>query len=263
MSAAAAPGEGPASDGRGATGAEARLAAALPDRAPVAAEPPRPGPDGPAVAPPVVGPERRERSPDLERVIFFTDAVVAIALTLLVLDLRLPAGDYATDAELQDALRGMARSFIAFGLSFVVISTWWWTNHRMLRRVYRYDGGLLALDILWLATIVFLPFPTAVLAESSGLPTATALYACANGSVAVVNLVLLAYLRRRSLMEPPLSPGRFRVRASVSVIFAAVFFGSVPIAYLVGPSEAQFSWLLAAIIPWFVVRIERRMWADA
>jgi uncharacterized membrane protein len=206
---------------------------------------------------------RRERSRDLDRVIVFTDAVVAIALTLLVLDLKLPTREYLTDAELQEALRGMVRSFVAFGVSFVVISTWWWTNHRMFRHVYRYDGGLLALDIAWLATIVFLPFPTAVLAETSGLPTATALYACANGSVAVMNLVLLAYLHRRALVEPPLSRGRFRVRVSVSVVFAAVFFGSVPVAYLVGPSEAQFSWFLAAIIPWLVVRIERRMWADA
>jgi uncharacterized membrane protein len=246
----AAPGQGPASDGRGLTGADST------------AVDPAAGDPGAATDPPAEQP-RRERSPDLDRLIVFTDAVVAIALTLLVLDLKLPPREYLTDAALRTELVGMYRSFVAFGVSFAVISTWWWTNHRMFRHVYRYDGGLLALDIVWLATIVFLPFPTSVLSETSGLPTATALYACANGSVAVMNLVLLVYLRRRALVEPPLSAGRFRVRVSVSVIFAAVFFGSVPIAYLVGPSEAQFSWFLAAIIPWFVVRIERHMWADA
>jgi uncharacterized membrane protein len=209
-------------------------------------------------------PERRpERSPDLERLIAFTDAVVAIALTILVLDLQLPPGAYPTDDALRSALEGLMRNFFAFGVSFTVISVWWWTNHRMFRRVYRYDGGLLALDLVWLATIVFLPFPTSVLSNTSGLPTATALYACANGAVGLANLLLLVYLRRRGLVEPPMTPGRFRVRLSVAIVFPAVFFASVPIAYLVGPTAAQFSWFLAAIIPWFVVRIERRMWADA
>ncbi len=209
------------------------------------------------------GAPRRSRSPELERVIVFTDAVVAIALTLLVLDLRLPAGEYRTDASLQVALGGLARNFFAFGISFTVISVWWWTNHRMFRRVYRYDGGLLALDIAWLATIVFLPFPTSVLSNTSGLPTATALYACANGAVGLANLALLVYLRRRALVEPPMSATTFRMRLSVTAIFPAVFFLSVPIAYRVGPAEAQYFWFLAAVIPWVVVRIERRLWRDA
>jgi uncharacterized membrane protein len=203
---------------------------------------------------------RRHRAPELERVIVFTDAVVAIALTLLVLDLRLPAGDYPTDASLQAALGGLVRNYIAFGVSFVVISVWWWANHRLLRRVYRYEGGLLALDLIWLATIVFLPFPTAVLSNTSGLPTATALYACANGAVGLANLALLVYLRRRGLVEPPMTQATFRVRLSVAIVFPAVFFLSVPIAYVVGPTAAQNSWFLAAIVPWVVVRLERRMW---
>jgi uncharacterized membrane protein len=220
--------------------------------------------DGPG-RPPTDGweegePARRHRAPELERVVVFTDAVVAIALTLLVLDLRLPDGDYLTDASLQEALRGLSRNYIAFGVSFVVISVWWWTNHRMLRKVYRYDGGLLALDLVWLATIVFLPFPTSVLSNTSGLPTATAFYACANAAVGLANLAMLVYLRRRDLVEPPMTPATFRVRLSVAVIFPAVFLLSVPIAYLVGPSEAQYSWFLAAIVPWVVIRVERHLW---
>lgn len=205
-------------------------------------------------------PERRHRAPELERVIVFTDAVVAIALTLLVLDLRLPAGDYPTDASLQAALRALVPNFMAFGVSFTVISVWWWTNHRMFRKVYRYDGGLLALDIVWLSTIVFLPFPTAVLSNTTGLPTAAALYACANGAVGLANVALLVYLRRRGLVEPPMTPVTFRVRLSVAAVFPAVFFLSVPVAFLVGPTAAQLSWFLAAVVPWAVVTVERRMW---
>ena len=205
-------------------------------------------------------PERRERAPELERVVVFADAVCAIAQTLLVLDLRLPSGDYATDASLRAALSGLARNYPAFGISFTVIAVWWWTNHRMLRRVYRYDGGLLALELIWLATIVFLPFPTSVLSNTSGLPTAAALYACANGAVGVANIALLVYLRRRGLVEPPMTPATFRVRLSVGIVFPAVFFLSVPIAYLVGPTAAQLSWFLAGVIPWAVVRVERRTW---
>ena len=79
----------------------------------------------------------------------------------------------------------------------------------------------------------------------------------------LANVVLLVYLRRRGLVEPPMTPATFRVRLSVGIVFPLVFFLSVPVAYAVGPSAAQYSWFLAAIIPWVVVRIERHLWGSA
>jgi uncharacterized membrane protein len=208
------------------------------------------------------GASQPERSRELDRVINFTDAVVAIALTLLVLDIRLPAlgaGAYTTDQALLAALGSLWPNYVAFGVSFAVISVWWWTNHRIFRRVVRYDGGLLALDLVWLATIVFLPFPTAVL-SANYLPVAIAFYACANAAVGFANVALVVYIDRRGLLEPPDSRTTFRVRLTTLVAYPLVFLASVPVAFLAGVGAAQMTWILVPIIPRIAARIERRAW---
>jgi len=97
----------------------------------------------------------------------FADAVVAIACTLLVL----PLVDIAT----QDAgfpvdrlLRDHLGQFGAFVLSFAVIARLWVAHHRLFERVETYDTVIIWLSLLWLCTVAFLPFPTAILATQSG-----------------------------------------------------------------------------------------------
>jgi uncharacterized membrane protein len=103
----------------------------------------------------------------LDRIVLFTDAVVAIACTLLVL----PLVDLAT----QDAgvpvgrlLSDHVGQFGAFALSFTVIARLWVAHHRLFERVGAYDSVVIWLTLIWLFTVAFLPFPTAILATQSG-----------------------------------------------------------------------------------------------
>ena len=103
----------------------------------------------------------------LDRIVVFADAVVAIACTLLVL----PLVDLAT----QDAgvpggrlLSNHIGQLGAFALSFVVIARLWVAHHRLFERVGAYDTALIWLTLIWLFTVAFLPFPTAILARQSG-----------------------------------------------------------------------------------------------
>ncbi|MCD0452404.1 DUF1211 domain-containing protein [Actinocorallia sp. API 0066] len=96
-----------------------------------------------------------------DRLVNFTDAVVAIALTLLVLPLVDAVGEHAEEA-------GSAREFLArngrqisgFLLSFVVIARLWVVHHHLFQHVRAYDRRLMWWNLVWVLTIVWLPFPT-------------------------------------------------------------------------------------------------------
>lgn len=98
----------------------------------------------------------------LERLLTFGDAVVAIAITLLVLPLveLAPTGE---ETSVGDLLSDHLGELGAFALSFWVIARLWRIHHRIFERVGGYDSTLVSLTMAWLATVVFLPFPTELL----------------------------------------------------------------------------------------------------
>ena len=103
----------------------------------------------------------REHDRDVEPVSYFNDAVFAIAMTLLVVSIRVPSG---TSAEtLGRALRGLGSSFTSYGISFIVIGLYWLAFHRQLHYLERFDGTTLVIDLLFLMSVAFLPFPTLLL----------------------------------------------------------------------------------------------------
>jgi uncharacterized membrane protein len=101
-----------------------------------------------------------------ERMVFFSDAVVAIALTLLILPLAdaVPeaAGKYADSYHLITENQGKIYSFL---LSFVVIARLWVAHHRLFERVKAYNRRLMQANFGWLLTIVVLPFPTEMIGK--------------------------------------------------------------------------------------------------
>jgi uncharacterized membrane protein len=105
-----------------------------------------------------------ERSP--ERLVFFSDAVVAIALTLLILPLADAAPDaaekYAHSFEVITANQAKIYSFL---LSFAVIARLWMAHHRLFEEVKAYNQRLMQLNLCWLLTIVVLPFPTEMIGK--------------------------------------------------------------------------------------------------
>ena len=98
-----------------------------------------------------------------ERMKFFTDAVVAIAMTLLILPL-LESVNTAADQGLEtaDYLRDNGTQLFAFVLSFVIISRFWFAHEKLFDSVERWTGSLMLLNVAWMLTIVFLPVITAI-----------------------------------------------------------------------------------------------------
>lgn len=96
-----------------------------------------------------------------ERLVFFSDAVVAIAITLLVLPLvDLVSGTAGRGEPASAVVADHLSSIGSFALSFAVIARFWRVHHEMFDRVEAVGGPLVTVNLVWLATIAFLPFPT-------------------------------------------------------------------------------------------------------
>jgi TMEM175 potassium channel family protein len=116
-------------------------------------------------------------SRDPDRLVLFTDAVVAIAITLLVLPLvdvvSESVAEHHTSVEVVTEHWPQIFSFL---LSFAVIAQYWLTHHRMFEGVKAYSRSLTLWNLLWLLTIVVLPFPTEMVGVFSDDVFTTLLY---------------------------------------------------------------------------------------
>jgi len=177
----------------------------------------------------------------LGRLFAFTDGVFAIAITLLVLGLELPAG-LATD-ELRAAVREQLPQLFAAGLSFLLIGVFWISHHRLFDYVERADLVTLRLNLALLGTIVVLPFATDVLAEYGQTAAATIGYAVVIAATALLQAAIWRHVVRRGLVSPGLPPGLSRSVTVGQLSVAAVFLASAPVA-LLSPTAAKYSWLL-------------------
>jgi uncharacterized membrane protein len=189
-----------------------------------------------------------EAARDLDRVVFFSDAVFAIAMTVLVLTLRLPAG--TADAQVGHALRTELPTVYTYVLSFVVISLYWLAHHRMFRYVRRLDPTLLVLNLAMLGCVAFVPFPTSVLGDHGGTTAAVVFYAATMAILGSVLSGLWFHASRQHLIARD-TPASF-IRHSLwrGLALPVVFAASIPIAF-VNPRAAEFFWL--TIVIWRVV----------
>ena len=97
----------------------------------------------------------------LERIILFSDAVFAIAITLLILEIKLPESEgQVTQQMLMSKLTHLIPDFIGFFISFVVIGQFWTNHHRLFGYVSGYDGKLLWLNLFMMCMVALMPFTT-------------------------------------------------------------------------------------------------------
>ncbi len=134
------------------------------------------------------------------RVEAFSDGVFAIAITLLILEIKVPREDAAGPLAAQ--LMRLWPSYLAFLASFANIGVMWLNHHRLFGLIRRSDDGLVGLNLLLLLGVTFVPFPTAVLAEhllGHEQRTAGLLYAGTFVALAIVFNVLWRYVVRQAL----------------------------------------------------------------
>ena len=189
------------------------------------------------------------------RVVTLTDGVFAIALTLLVLDLALPA--QASDESLATALAEMGPRFFAFAISVAVVGTFFQAHHELLSMLQKIDGGVLGLTIPYLGFIALIPFVQGVLGDRPEEPLAFAMYGTVLGCASAIGASMLLHAHRRGLLREPLAGRTARFEALRSGLPIVVFFASAGVALLIGEWAVLFwvsLWPLDAIL----ARLQRR-----
>jgi uncharacterized membrane protein len=187
---------------------------------------------------------------EYDRILFFSDAVFAIAITLLIVDLPVRVEDavsktgrhsnaFSSYHELGRAVPGI----IGFGISFAVIGLFWLGHHGVFRFIKAFDRRLMLLNLLFVGVIAFLPYPTALLSSvSAGQEAAVIFYAaCAGGAGLLETGIWLYAMHARDSLMTPMSPALRQFNLLRIVRVPAVFIVSIVVA-LWSPRAATIVW---------------------
>ena len=180
-----------------------------------------------------------------QRVEALSDGLYAIALTLLVLELKLPSlGEAATNAGLLHALRDLMPKVLTWFLSFWVMAVLWLSQVRVYHLIHSLSPRMLRLELIQLASVSLLPFSTALIGEYGSLPAAAVIYA-AN----MLAVSLSGALRTHELLNQP----RVHVRTLDPAVIRTLNMRSYALPACAGAAVALGSfypgWNMLAMLP--------------
>lgn len=189
---------------------------------------------------------RRKDGLEFERVAFFTDAVYAIAMTLLIVSIDVPTltGDIGEPRRLLGELRELVPQFFSFFLAFLLLGRYWLAHHELFSSLVGVDRTLMSLNLVYLAFIAFLPFPTELVGKYEPNPVSVVLFALCLSVVSTMEAVMFRHAVRTGLSRVEIGRAQYRYGMIQSLTPVALFLISIPIAFW-EPSVALFSWLLS------------------
>jgi uncharacterized membrane protein len=185
-----------------------------------------------------------------ERLLFLSDGVFAIAITLLVLEIALPhiTGNYqAQEQEFPGALWGLWPQILTYALTFMIVGVYWVSHQRVFEYLVRADSVLAWLNIAFLMSVAFLPIPSNILGEYGAHGAAVRFYAL---SLMVPGLLIIALweyaTHQHRLVEKDLAADIIRHRLERYAIAPVVFLIAIGLSYL-NPHIAGVSLLLVVV----------------
>ena len=179
----------------------------------------------------------------------FSDGVIAIIITIMVLELKVPHGDQLSD------LVPMLRIFLGYVLSFVFVGIYWVNHHHLMQAVHSVSGGALWANLHLLFWLSVIPFVTSWMGESHGGTVPVALYGCVLLACAIAYTILSVSLIKHHGSESAL--GRAIGKDRKGNLSLALYVSAIPLAF-VHTAIAQALFVTVAVI-WLVPdkRIER------
>jgi uncharacterized membrane protein len=186
-----------------------------------------------------------------ERLTFFSDAVVAIAMTLLALELPVPRG--VTNPEMLRSVGDHWDDYLAFLISFAVIGSHWFAHQRTFRYVMRTSSRLGKWNMLWLLMVVTTPFATRVLTSEGAFETRFVFYATVQTFAGLFSLLTVREILRRGLLRAstPAELGGVSYGRVTGMIGA--FAVSIPVAFF-----THWAYLCWAAIP-IIMQVTHRL----
>jgi uncharacterized membrane protein len=185
-----------------------------------------------------------ERLHDPARVLALSDGVFAIIITLLVLEVHVP--ELAKGQSLNEALREVRPSLVAFVISFVLAGMYWVGHRDLFALIRRTDRGLVWLNILYLLPLCLLPFGASMLGRHDQEPVALRIYGLLLVAIAVMRVVIWLYATNRPhLLWQRLDERQRRAGLAINVLPGLVYL----LAFLVARGAPGVSLLIYAGIP--------------
>lgn len=199
----------------------------------------------------------------MERMVFFTDGVFAISITLLVIEIKIPALTEFTDRALLNYLSETAFKFLGFLISFGIVGHYWSVHHRIFGYVKKYSSSLMWINLGFLFSVVILPFSAGLMGEYSthmemNIPyTIYVINMCFTG---FMNCWLWLYVSnpKRDFLTHKISQSRINLGLYRSLIVPVMFLISLLVSF-VFPMTARFiPILIPFILHWGMKGLEKK-----
>jgi len=188
-------------------------------------------------------------------VAYFTDAVFAIAMTLLIVSVETPdlAGAANEPSALLEPLGDLGPQLFSFFLAFLLLGRYWMAHHAFFSVLRMVDRQFIALNLTYLAFVAFLPFPTELVGKYEENPISVVLFALTLAAISGMESVLFRHAHRTAMLARPMTESAYRYGMIQSTTPVVLFLLSIPIAFW-SPTVALLSWLLAMPIGMLVDR---------
>jgi uncharacterized membrane protein len=204
--------------------------------------------------------------PGIDRLLALTDGVVAIALTLLVLQLQIPAthdleGNTHSASALWHALNVDGAELTSYLVSFFIIAQFWLVHHRVLRNMRGHSEGLAWRNFAFLLTLTLMPFTSDLLGRYGDNPLAITLFGANLVAISLTTQWIYLYADRHQLID---DERRSRNEELVGRVRAVITVGVVSLALVLGWTDtglARYVWLLFLVAPVLGSRIAARITA--
>jgi uncharacterized membrane protein len=192
-------------------------------------------------------------SAEFARVVGFSDAIFAIAMTLLVLEIGVSGlpEDGGEIRDMAEALKEALPQIVSFAVSFYVIGRYWLAHHWFFSRLERIDRRTLSLNLVYLAFIAFLPFPTGLIGDYEENPIAFVVFALSMAAVSLMELVVYRHALHAGLLRSGVPADIWKWARLASGFPVAVFIVSIPIGFL-NTTAAILSWLVLSPIGFYI-----------
>jgi uncharacterized membrane protein len=190
--------------------------------------------------------EAEKRWLDVSRIVFFNDAIFAIAMTVLVLNFRVPEGLTGDEPRIAKLLGDQWDDFLAYFLSFAVLAFYWLAHHRLFSRVQRADHTLIYLNLAFLSCIALLPFPSELLQHYGDTEAAVVLWALVIAAAGALFTAIAVHVGRAGLYESPPPDTHHRHIVLRHLTVPVVFALSIPVA-IFNVTAAKLLWILILV----------------
>lgn len=185
------------------------------------------------------------------RILSLSNGVFGISLTLLVLNIGIPAETPADG--LGQSVVDLLPNFVAFALTVFIVALYWYNHNSLFESLRGIDMPMVGLGIVYLALIALIPFPNELLGTYPTEPLPYVVFATLLTGLATVDTSMLAYAKRRNLMDPRIPPATYRIDLLRGSITIATFAASVPLSFVLVQWTPIF-WLVLLVFDQVLLR---------